>query len=972
MAIRKWTSFVLAILMLFPLLFTSCQSGGKGNVTTELPEQTTDSSITTTSMSFVPDEPEHTITLASNGASDYVIVRSENANSEEKNAVLEFRDLFLEVTGVKLRIVTDYTEPVEKEIIIGKTTRTDGNYSDRLIFTGQNGYLFWITQQKMVIAGNSVDGTINGIYSFFEDQFGCVIYSKTIKTVKEMKNVEISSNKSNLFIPGPDYRNEEYDMNSLMILGDDLVSYETNHQAHPELFILSGSSFTGSICLSSTTAVSIAAEDIQDALKTKERITVYHPKFSATCSCTECAKHSDVDNLILFMNAVTSKVHETDPYAEIALFVQTDETETPTVACKGFSVILSQDITFLNYDLKNSNYLVLNEKLRKWASVCDSIWLNVAYVGKIKDATYRDQIYIVPNLCQLQENLKYLADKHVTRIYEGGIEYPNEELRDIRQKMLKKLVCCPDANADEMLDAFLAESFGSIAGTMKDYLTFICGKVRSDSNPPVYKLTATGAIPMAGDHYFSESQLGSISSFRAQALKVAKTDEEKALIASYFPGAIFETWENYASAVLVLDFPEETNCKISMKMNSGKTTSGSSMFVTVDQETLGKVKTVKNQSNYELFTLTFSAGKHCIELKQRWGDYSLDASLLVEFTDATVPIHGSDSQLSDPNATEAAKKLYNYLKSLTGQKIILGHHSQFTDMGAVEEIHDITGEYPALIDFELLSYTNRATQADLDTDQSYKDEYLGNQGQVEVALQWAREKGGIVSYTWHWVSPFNGHGKSFYTENSDFNVTLAVVPGTDEYNAIIEDIDMIAEQLKKFQDAGIPVVWRPLHEPEGGWFWWGAKGASAYVKLWKIMYDRMVNYHGLHNLIWVWNVGSNFDAAWYPGNDYVDIASIDIYVPALDYGTMKGSYDKMVADCQKNGITKPISLAECGSIPNVEEMINSGTAWMYMMSFNGVTYYGTKTSEWEIYLQYHSPYSITLFDLPDEIRYWTK
>ena len=972
MAIRKWLSFTLAILMVLPLLFTACISGGKGNETTELSGQTTDPSITATVLPPTPDEPEHTITLASDGVSDYVIVRAEYANSEEKNAVLEFRDLFLEMTGVKLRIVTDYTEPVEKEIIIGKTNRTDGNYTDQLMFTGQNGYLFRITQQKMVIAGNTVTGTINGIYSFFEDLFGCVIYSKTIKTVKETKNVEISSSKSNLFIPAPDYRNEEFDMNSLMIIGDDLVSYEKEHQEHPELFVLSGATFTGSICLSSEAAVSIAAEGIREALKTKERVTVYRPKTSLTCSCAECAKHSDVDNLILFMNAVAAKVRESDPYAEIALFIQTDETETPTVACRGFSVILSQDVTFLNYDLKNTNYLALNEKLKKWAPVSDSIWLNVAYVGKIKDATYRDQIYVVPNLCQLQDNLNYLAEKHVTRIYEGGIEYPNEELRDIRQKMLQKLAGSPDVNADEMLDAFLAESYGNTAGTMKDYLTFICGKVRSDSNPPVYKLTATGAIPMAGDHYFSESQLGSISSFRAQALKAAKTDDEKALIASYFPGANYETWENYASAVLVLDFPEETNCKISMKMNSGKSTSGSSMFVTVDQETLCKVKTVKNQSNYELFTLTFPAGKHCIELKQRWGNYSLDASLVVEFTDTTVPIHGSDSELCDPNATEGAKKLYDYMKSVNGQKIILGEHSQFCDLGAVEEIHDITGEYPANVDFELMSYTNRATQADLDADDSFKREYLGNQGQVEVALQWAREKGGIVSYTWHWVSPFNGHGKSFYTDYTDFNASRAVVPGTDEYNAIIEDIDMIAEQLKKFQDAGIPVVWRPIHEPECGWFWWGAKGADAYVKLWKILYNRLVNYHGLHNLIWVWNIGSSFDAAWYPGNDYVDIASIDVYVPALDYGTMKGSYDKTVSDCQKNGITKPIALAECGCIPDVEQMILTGTDWMYLMTYNSVYYYGTRTSDWELYLQYHSPYSVTLSDLPDDIRYWTK
>ena len=180
---KKSLSLFLAVLMMLPLILTACNSGRQEPTTSDTTAAMTPGSDTvtgeigTTVVPPIPDEPEHTITLASNGVSDYVIVRSETASSEEKNAVLDFRELFLEVTGVRLQITTDYNEPVEKEIIIGKTTRKDGNYTDLLKYTGENGYLFQIIGQKMIIAGDSLNGTVNGIRSFFESQFDCRVYS---------------------------------------------------------------------------------------------------------------------------------------------------------------------------------------------------------------------------------------------------------------------------------------------------------------------------------------------------------------------------------------------------------------------------------------------------------------------------------------------------------------------------------------------------------------------------------------------------------------------------------------------------------------------------------------------------------------------------------------------------------------------------------------------------------------------------
>ena len=100
-------------------------------------------------------------------------------------------------------------------------------------------------------------------------------------------------------------------------------------------------------------------------------------------------------------------------------------------------------------------------------------------------------------------------------------------------------------------------------------------------------------------------------------------------------------------------------------------------------------------------------------------------------------------------------------------------------------------------------------------------------------------------FFWHWFSPFGGQLRTstFYTQYTDFNVSQAVIQNTNEYNATIRDFDAIAVQLKKLRDSKIPVIWRPLHEAGGKWFWWGAKSNQDAKKLYQLMYTRFTEYH---------------------------------------------------------------------------------------------------------------------------------
>ena len=186
-----------------------------------------------------------------------------------------------------------------------------------------------------------------------------------------------------------------------------------------------------------------------------------------------------------------------------------------------------------------------------------------------------------------------------------------------------------------------------------------------------------------------------------------------------------------------------------------------------------------------------------------------------------------------------------------------------------------------------------------------------------------------MSILWHWNAPTglydtpeNPWYSGFYTRATDFDIaaTLADPTGAN-YTLLIRDIDAIAYQLKRLQTAGVPVLWRPLHEAEGGWFWWGAKGAAPAKALYKIVYERLTKVHGLNNLIWVWN---SVAQDWYPGDEVVDIVSTDVY--AQGNGPMSVQYNELVKLGQDK---KMVAAAEVGAAPKPDLLVAYEAHWLW-------------------------------------------
>jgi hypothetical protein len=338
-----------------------------------------------------------------------------------------------------------------------------------------------------------------------------------------------------------------------------------------------------------------------------------------------------------------------------------------------------------------------------------------------------------------------------------------------------------------------------------------------------------------------------------------------------------------------------------------------------------------------------------VSAQQTWNSLTLSCFILSEAVGLIRP----PKTLTDPQATSESKSLMSFLVDYYGMQVLSGQQ----DLGGIDYIYSVTGKQPAVGSFDLMEYSP-----------SRIEHGANPTGLSESYINWADTGGGIVSLCWHWNAPTDlinepNHEwwRGFYTHATTFDIQAVLAdPQGERYQLLIRDLDAIAVQLAKFQDANLPVLWRPLHEASGGWFWWGAKGPGPFIELWRLMHDRYVNYHGLHNLIWVYTVG---DPAWYPGDDYVDIASMDIY-PSDPNTSMVGFW--LDTQSRHEGV-KLVTLSECGILPNPDKIREDEVWWSWFSVWGGR--YITDVNQTFLNYVYNDEDIITLDELIDWKHY---
>lgn len=331
-----------------------------------------------------------------------------------------------------------------------------------------------------------------------------------------------------------------------------------------------------------------------------------------------------------------------------------------------------------------------------------------------------------------------------------------------------------------------------------------------------------------------------------------------------------------------------------------------------------------------LYGVFLVKGESGITLKAEDGNIDLDYLKISNNTTLSELSYDADGEPANEKAAQSARELLSFLSSNYGKYIITGQYVSDDSNSELDLIYRTTGKYP-VIRFSALENAGDSF------DDSFKS--------IDAAAQWYKN-GGIVGLMWHWDAP--GKKPSVYAKDTDFKLSDAVtdidiaemsqeeIRGlygegkiSEQCYGLILDIDNMAGQLVSLKNKGVPVLWRPLHEASGDWFWWGASGTDAYKWLWQLMYTRMTDYFGLDNLIWVWNGQS---AGTLVDRSTFDIASVDIYMDAeKDYGSR---YEQFAALQKIIGTNKLIALSECSRLPDIDLSFRDNAVW----SFFGLWY----------------------------------
>lgn len=354
-------------------------------------------------------------------------------------------------------------------------------------------------------------------------------------------------------------------------------------------------------------------------------------------------------------------------------------------------------------------------------------------------------------------------------------------------------------------------------------------------------------------------------------------------------------------------------------------------------------------------------GTNNIEFEGYWG-YTFFDYLIVKPADESITSLKVDKKLVNPNATKETKALMSYLadvygkKIISGQQEICGSHNYEGSESDFAYIKEKTGKMPALRGFDFMNFRGNGL--------------LWDDLCAERVIDWYKNKGGIPTVCWHWFSPGNIGKKadnSFYTESTTFSISKALTSGTAENTALLNDIEFMAGKFKQLQEADVPVLFRPLHEAEGGWFWWGAEGPENCVKLYRLLYEKFTNEYHLNNIIWVWT-SYTYDTSskWYPGDDVVDILGYDKYnaKDGLPNGSaISSTFYNMV---KLTDGKKLVTMSENDTIPQVSNLTNEMAGWLYFCPWYGWYLTGEQNNpvDW-LKQMYTSDYCITLDELPD-------
>jgi len=283
--------------------------------------------------------------------------------------------------------------------------------------------------------------------------------------------------------------------------------------------------------------------------------------------------------------------------------------------------------------------------------------------------------------------------------------------------------------------------------------------------------------------------------------------------------------------------------------------------------------------------------------------------------------------LIDVNATRETKALYRNLHKLAEKHILFGHQHA-TEYGHGwqgeenrSDVKSVTGSHPAVIGVDFSSLANSNISDSI--------RQRSKQSLLKTVID-TYNRGGITTIAWHFSNPASGGGFYWSDSVSKPAVRLLIPSGShhEKYKSILKMIADFTHQAKGKKGELVPMIFRPYHEFDGDWFWWGRAHSTKeeFISLWRFTVAYLRDSLGVHNFIYAFSPDNKFDTEAqfldrYPGDEWVDMVGMDNYG---DFGR-DGKYNltagikklKIVSDYAKKA-GKLAAFTETGleSIPN--------------------------------------------------------
>lgn len=248
--------------------------------------------------------------------------------------------------------------------------------------------------------------------------------------------------------------------------------------------------------------------------------------------------------------------------------------------------------------------------------------------------------------------------------------------------------------------------------------------------------------------------------------------------------------------------------------------------------------------------------------------------------------------LVDAQATAETKSLFAFLNEKRGQQVLFGHQHDTTvsfagkdDQGKIiSDVQNSVGDYPVVFGWDTLSLDG------FENPPGVAGDYEASRMGLSAAMKEAYELGGILTLSTHPYNPVTGgnFNDTSNTVGATQSVVTRILPGGDTNGKFREYLDRIASfanQLKDDNGKPIPVLFRPFHEQNGSWFWWGAATTtkSEYVELYRYTVEYLRDVKHVNNFLYVYSPNGPFNGnqneylATYPGDEFVDILGMDQY-----------------------------------------------------------------------------------------------